>query len=222
MTVYGFCPILSGMAAPRPGRRTQAERTATTRAALLDATVDCLVELGFRGTTTTEVAHRAGVSLGALLHHFPTKADLLAAAVGDVLARRQAEFRKALADAEMGTDRLQTAIDVLWSLYRGPTFTAWLELWVAARTDPELARAVLVVEAEFERTAIEITRELFADDDVTPEYATSAMRFTLALMDGVALQGLVRSSLDTTPIDILRTLAATFAGQPLDIGRQRP
>src|SRR5262249_61236914 len=66
----------------RAQRRTQAQRTAATRAALLEATVDCLVSRGFDGTTTTEVAHRAGVSPGALLHHFPAKAELLCAAVG--------------------------------------------------------------------------------------------------------------------------------------------
>ena len=58
-------------------RRTQAERTASTRAALLAATVDSLVERGYRGTTTSDVARRAGVSYGALLHHYPTKADVL-------------------------------------------------------------------------------------------------------------------------------------------------
>ena len=209
------------MAPARPGRRTQAERTAATRGALLDATIDCLVDVGFRGTTTTEVAHRAGVSLGALLHHFPTKADLLAAAVGDVLARRQAEFRKAIADADMNADRLETAIDVLWTLYCGPTFTAWLELWVAARTDPDLAAAVLAVEDEFERTAVEITAELLADDDVSAAERVAAMRFTLALMDGVALQGLVKSPNDTRPIELLKQLAATFGAAPPDLRRAR-
>src|SRR5215831_14792987 len=86
-------------------RRTQAERTAATRAALLEATVECLVSQGFGGTTTTEVAHRAGVSPGALLHHFPTKADLLCAAVGHLFELRQAEFRKAMANLGPGTDR---------------------------------------------------------------------------------------------------------------------
>ncbi|MFD3701862.1 TetR/AcrR family transcriptional regulator [Nocardia sp. NPDC058658] len=60
-------------------RRTQVERREETRRILLDAAFDALVEFGFRGTTTSEVAHRAGVSLGALLHHFPTKAELLTA-----------------------------------------------------------------------------------------------------------------------------------------------
>jgi AcrR family transcriptional regulator len=54
-----------------PPRRTQAERREQTRTALLDATVSCLVDLGFSATTTTEVTRRAGVSLGAVMHDFP-------------------------------------------------------------------------------------------------------------------------------------------------------
>jgi len=139
-----------------PPRRTQAERRERTRAALLDATVSSLVDLGFSGTTTTEVAHRAGVSLGALLHHFPSKADLLAAAVGHVLERRQAEFREAMTGVAPGVDRIDAAIDLLWSSFSGPTFTAWLELWVASRTDAELAREILAV-----ATARGVTPESF-------------------------------------------------------------
>src|SRR2546421_9400780 len=120
------------MASPRAAteRRTQAERTATTRAALLAATVDTLVERGYRGTTTSDVARRAGVSYGALLHHYPTKADLLCAAVEHLLDARIAEFRKAMANLPPQTPTREASIDVLWSMFQGPTFTAWLELYV--------------------------------------------------------------------------------------------
>ncbi len=51
----------------------QEERSAETRRRLLDATVACLFERGYAGTTTTELARRAGVSRGAQMHHFPKK-----------------------------------------------------------------------------------------------------------------------------------------------------
>src|SRR5260370_20167488 len=119
--------------APAP-RRTQAERTAATRAAVLEATVECVVSRGFGGTTTTEVAHRAGVSPGAVLHHFPAKADLLCAAVGHLFEMRQAEVRKAMVNLEPGADRGDAALDLLWSMVSRPAFVAWLELSVAARS----------------------------------------------------------------------------------------
>ena len=123
-------------------RRSQSERTAQTRQALLDATLESLTEAGFARTTTTAVAQRAGVSLGALVHHFPAKSDLLAAAVTHVLDRRLAEFRSRMAELPPDADRVDAALDLLWSAFCGPTFVAWVELWVGARTDPELARAV--------------------------------------------------------------------------------
>src|SRR5579885_518127 len=121
------------------GDRQPQERAVATRAALLDASLECLVERGYAATTTIETARRAGVSRGAQLHHFPTKAELLTAAVEHLLSRRLAEFRKAMANLEPGADRVDSAIDLLWSMFQGPTFVAWAELWMAARTDPELA-----------------------------------------------------------------------------------
>ncbi len=63
-----------------PQRRSQAQRSAATREALLDATIACLVEDGYANTTTSKVAERAGVSRGAHLHHFQTRSALVAAA----------------------------------------------------------------------------------------------------------------------------------------------
>jgi AcrR family transcriptional regulator len=69
-------------------RRTQAERSASTQRLLLDATVACLVELGYGGTTTSAVVERAGVSRGAQLHHYGTRQHLMGAAVEHLAARR--------------------------------------------------------------------------------------------------------------------------------------
>ena len=73
------------MSAPAPAR--QQDRSRATQRRLLDATVDCLVEVGWAGTTTTLVAERAGVSRGAQLHHYPTKAALVVAAVEHLVER---------------------------------------------------------------------------------------------------------------------------------------
>ena len=69
------------------------------RARLLEATVECLVERGFAGTSTTLVSERAGVSRGAQLHHFPTKNDLVVAAVEHLTEVRGAELAAAAAGA---------------------------------------------------------------------------------------------------------------------------
>src|SRR5688500_19878772 len=107
-------------------RRTQAERTAATRAALLDAAVECLAEVGYAGTTTTEVARRAGVSRGAQLHHFPTRTDLLAAALEETFRRRMADMAAALDRARPGPERMHVAMDTLWGMFQRGDCDAWM------------------------------------------------------------------------------------------------
>lgn len=132
-------------AAPRaaPARRTQAERRAGTRAALVGATVDCLVQRGYAGTTTAEVQQRAGVSRGALTHHFSCKAELLLAAVDALYDQMTARVVAGAADLPAGPARLRPALALLWSTYEGPLFAAAMELWTAARTDASVRAALL-------------------------------------------------------------------------------
>ena len=148
---------------PRP-RRTQQERRDTTRLKLLDATVECLVTLGHAGTTTLAVSQRAGISHGALFKHFPTKAALLGTAVEHLFARLIAEFRAGLELSPLPPgDRIAQAIERLWSLYQRPELLAALELYVAARTDAELASALGHVDPPHRRHLHRVARELFAD-----------------------------------------------------------
>src|SRR3954469_8840068 len=86
-------------------RVPQEERTRLMRARLLEATVELLVERGFAGTSTTLVSERAGVSRGAQLHHFPTKNDLVVAAVEHLTDVRAAELGKAAAALPTGPRR---------------------------------------------------------------------------------------------------------------------
>ncbi len=178
-------------AAKASPRRTQAERRAATRGALLDATIDCLVEDGYAGTTTTRIVERAGVSRGAQVHHFPTKAELMAEAVRHLAERRAEEF---IAEAKevpaRGRRRFERMLDLLWGIHMGPLFAASVELWVAARSDEEL-RARLV---EVEREIAVLTAA--AIDDLFPEMAgvaafREAVDASLATMRGLALLGFV-------------------------------
>jgi AcrR family transcriptional regulator len=166
-------------------RRTQEERSATTRARLLDATIECLSDLGYARTTTTEIAERAGVSRGAQLHHFPTKAELVTTAVEHLFERRTEEFRKAFATIPAGVDRTAAAVDLLWAMVSGPTFYAWLELVVAARTDPELRPTVSAIGRRFSEAIDRTHRELFPA--VSNPFFDLAPMFTIGLLQGLAV-----------------------------------
>src|SRR5215470_13779729 len=123
-------------------RNTAAERMAETRARLLDAVLDTLAERGYAGTSTTEVAKRSGLTRGAQLHHFGTKDQMMVAAVEHLAARIQAvDVETALADVP-AEDRIPMALAIMSQLFAGPLPDAYVELWVASRTHPELADAL--------------------------------------------------------------------------------
>ena|SRR5690349_10042349 len=86
-------------------RRSQAERSAATREALLDAAIECLIDQGYASTTTNAVAVRAGVSRGAHLHHFQTRTALVGAAVEELAQRWLGELRKATRTLPDGPER---------------------------------------------------------------------------------------------------------------------
>ncbi|MGE4424903.1 MAG: TetR/AcrR family transcriptional regulator [Solirubrobacteraceae bacterium] len=170
------------MSTPKPRRRTQEERRAATRTALLDATIDCLVEHGYAGTTTTKVVERAGVSRGAQVHHYPTKAALVAAALERLAVRRTEETTEELRGLEPGPDSVDALLDALWETHTGPLFVAALELWTAARTDAELRGHMVAVEGTVNRTVTAAIGRVLGVDPMPPVLAhdialmTSAMR----------------------------------------------
>src|SRR5580693_4677495 len=96
----------------------QEERSAETRGRLLDATVAWLFERGYAGTTTTEIANRAGVSRGAQLHHFPKKDELVVSALEHVFELRLSEMSAAVAERPSGSRRHRIAmlIDAMWPM----------------------------------------------------------------------------------------------------------
>lgn len=165
-------------------RVPQEERTRLMRARLLDATVDLLVERGFTGTTTTLVAERAGASRGALLHHFPSKNDLVVAAVEHVMTARGVELEVAAAGLH-GRDT-RRVLDLLAEHVTSRVFTAALELWVAARTDQTLREAVAPLELKVGRQTHRLTVRLLGADESRPG-VRELVQATLDLARGLAL-----------------------------------
>lgn len=184
MASYGLV-----VATAAPARRTQAERRASTRTALLDATVASLVVDGASGTTTTAVCRRAGVSQGALFKHFATKDELLAAVAAhlyDRLSQRWLAEFAALPATGDDADRVRAAVELLWTLFRSPEHGAALELAVAARTDVGLRRALAPVVAEHAARLRRLAAERFPANAGRPA-ADAALDVILEAMLGMAL-----------------------------------
>jgi AcrR family transcriptional regulator len=173
-----------------PTRQRQADRSRETRRKLMSATVECLVERGWTGTTTVLVAERAGVSRGAQLHHFRTRGELVAAAVEYVGAQSVAAMVERAASLPQGGDRTAAVVTFIVDFYISSLFTAALELWVAARTDAELTDLVVGLEGRLGREMHRITVGLLDADERTPGIR-AAVQATLDLARGLALANLL-------------------------------
>lgn len=159
------------------------------RRRLLDATVDCLVRYGYAGTTTTRVTEIAGVTRGAQVHHFPTRADLVAAAVRHLAARRVEQAFGKMEAVRQAPDPLDAGLDLLWEIHQGPIQFATVEIWVAARTDPELREQLTAVEPAARAALMEFSAAAFAEYADNPRFR-HIMYTALDTVRGLLLLGL--------------------------------
>lgn len=171
--------------------RTQQQRRDETRRALLDAAVESLVEAGFAKTTTLEVQKRAGVSRGALLHHFPTKAGLMAATIVHLAEMRGRELKVRASSLPTGAARIDAVFDLLWQSFTGPLFYVAMELRAAARTDPELRAALAETEREVHDRIVAQYRSLLGPELADRPSFQGALELTLQLMIGAGMTSIL-------------------------------
>jgi AcrR family transcriptional regulator len=170
-----------------PPRRTQAERREKTRAKLLEATIQCLLEAGYAGTTSRRVAELAGVSQGAQTHHFPRRVDLVGAAVERLATRRIAELRElATRLPAASSERVPALLDLFWGDFSSPLFTVIVKLWVAAADDRELYDRLILQEQRLSRAISAAARELGGELVERPEW-TSTLLLAFSAIRGLAL-----------------------------------
>lgn len=193
----------------------QQQKSQATRERLLEATFDCLVELGYEGTTTVAVCKAAGLARGTMLHHFPNKNALVLASLEYILARRIRHFEEVLTKA--GKIDLETVIRTLWKTLKGPTFHAWLELAVASRTHRALAHEFQSVMKRFDDQV-----QAFANQHLLH---LNTLGIDMSLLVGIgfsALNGLALDLLQMTEsetnskFEILLSLALKAASEPIE------
>lgn len=177
------------LAAPRPRtRRTQADRSSSMTQKLLDATLDLIHERGMAATSTVAIAKRAGVSRGAILHHYPQKFDLITAAVDHLLETEADKIRKVSAAFAGGEVDLDALIDFLWRMFSGRLFMITLDYLAAARTDKDLRRHLGPVSLKFNRALDEIWATFFRLNDQEHGRIDITLNLTLCLMRGMGVQ----------------------------------
>ncbi|MHA3701661.1 TetR/AcrR family transcriptional regulator [Jatrophihabitans sp. YIM 134969] len=170
-------------------REPQQDRSRATRARLLDATVEALADLGWSGTTVSVVAERARVSRGAAQHHYPTREDLVAAAVAHIAAARMADLDPSRT-LPPGPDRTLAVVRAAVDFYLGPLFRAAVQLWGAAASDPVLREQILPLESTLGAGAHRAVVAMLGVDDARPE-VREVVQATLDLARGLGLADLL-------------------------------
>lgn len=148
------------------------DRSRATRERLLEATVASLAESGLARTTVATVAARAGVSRGAAQHHFPTRGDLVTAAIRHMTDVRLAGVRGTLGDPPDGSNRTRWALDQIAGFYTGTLFKAALHVWAEAAVDTGLRAQVVPLERELAREAYRFAVALLGVDGEDPQVRT--------------------------------------------------
>jgi AcrR family transcriptional regulator len=168
-------------------RRTQAERRAATVTALLDATLEELADVGYAGLTTSSVVARAGVTRGAQAHYFATKAELVVAALRHLTERLSDELVSGRGRPAVGERaQYEQILNRLFELNAGPASTALLELFVASRTDPELAEHLHRFDSDVSET-LQQTAQALGPDFVQRPDAVALLVTGLATIRGLWL-----------------------------------
>lgn len=174
-----------------PPREPQQDRSRATRARLLEAAIACLAELGWTASTMAVVAERAGVSRGAVQHHFPTRESLFTAALEHVSQVRAGEMKRELAELPGGaTPDTAAVVELVMSLFTGPFFRAALALWVAAAAQPQLREQMIPLEARIGREIHRVVVELLGVDEREPG-VRETVQATLDLARGLGLANLL-------------------------------
>jgi AcrR family transcriptional regulator len=179
------------MATASVSRRTQQERREATRNALLEGTIECLVERGYAGTTTRAVSARAGVSPGALQHHFTSKQELVAEAIGYLSGKLTAQLiEQGVPSGSSRREVTEQLVDYLWQTLNGPLIAAATELAVAARTDPSLRERLVGAQRQALEGVPLAARMLFPEQAAHPDFI-GLINTVLSAMRGVVLLGFV-------------------------------
>lgn len=176
----------------RPVRRRQEDRSRDAREKLLNATIEVLLRKGYNGLTTKDVALAAGLSNGALMHHFTTKAELVVAATAKVYEEALERGQRVARTEQAVHQPLEGFLTDCLSVYFDWPFVAALEVIVVARTDPGLMEQMLPVMEEFRVNCDRTWLEVFGRAGVPEAKATRLLNLTLNLVRGMAVNRLWR------------------------------
>jgi len=176
-------------------------KSVQTKKRLIEGAIRCIVKIGYSRTTTSRVAAEAGLSRGAMLHHFENGDALMRAVIAELNDKRLRAIRRS---GDIASRGVHEVVRTYWDQLSSPSFTAFHELSIAARTDQGLAQILEPAQAAFRERRYALSIEAF------PEWQKNRTNFDLALalsqqtIEGMAINRLVHG-LDEAMVEPLLT-----------------
>jgi AcrR family transcriptional regulator len=203
---------MNNSVSPRKSTGKQARKSQATRRLIIDTAIRCLARYGYHDTTYIRISEESGMSRGAMRHHFPSRTDVMRAAIEHLHDRRLSAFRNAAGNIPQGPSRTRANIEALWQHVNHPVFMVFIDLGLAARKDPELAAIFRPAQENFRRECYYAALELFPEWPKQRERLRTAIDMALYMMEGMVLDGL---STDGERAGLL----LDFLGHELDVLR---
>jgi AcrR family transcriptional regulator len=166
----------------------QQTKSENTRFTILDAAIQCFYDLGYNNTTTEKIAKKAGVSRGAMLHHFPSRVELIRSAVSHLAKKRLELFEDQESVIQEGKEHslIEEGIDAYWQQLQSPLSVVFNEHQFASRTDPELRAVMIPAMKEFQNSWRKAAVRIFPDFAMSEEFNAANM-LTVFLLEGMAV-----------------------------------
>jgi len=182
-------PMRNASRQRRP-RRTQAERSAETRKKVIEAVISLVAEEGFARATASRIAKRAGVTWGAVQHHFGAKADILESVLDESLEHFERHMEGLVTEGRSLEQRISDFIDRSWEHYRSPHYRAVLEIILNSRADADPERH------EHHRTLADAVDRLWtrilADEELDAARRRIAEAFAFSTLTGLAVLSMIQ------------------------------
>jgi AcrR family transcriptional regulator len=196
-------------------RRTQAERTAATRERIVRAVVESIADVGFQKTTASEITRRAGVTWGAVQHHFGGKDGILAAVLEESFERFAARLAAVPIEGASLSERVSAFVDLAWAHFGSPDYRSTFEILLNGTREDDEPEVPIWQRGMF--TAWNrVWSQIFADVDLPRRTVVALQAFAISVFSGMAALAMLRRAVEpvhSAELDLLkRTLVREMSG----------
>ena len=183
------------MTQARAVRRTQAERTAATRERIVRAVVESIAEIGFQKTTANEITRRAGVTWGAVQHHFGGKDGILTAVLEESFDRFAERLAAVPTDGASLAERVSAFVDIAWAHFGSPDYRSTFEILLNYTRDTD-EDGVPIWQSEMFRAWNRVWSKIFADVELPRRKVVALQAFAISVVSGMAALAMLRRAVE--------------------------